>query len=86
MACEGSNLAPGLGVPDARGLVLRGSDHARAVRAESGGRKITMAFEGRDLASPVSASQMRAVLSSEAVTTHLLSTEGGRMKISSVAI
>ena len=51
MAFEGRDFAPGLGVPEARGVVIGGGDDALAVRAEGGRHnRSVMAFEGRDFA------------------------------------
>ena len=66
----GQRLA-GLRVPDPGGPVARGGDHARAVGAELGGEDLPLMAQrlGQRLAGL--ASQTRAVLSAEAVTTRV---------------
>ena len=71
MAFEGRDFAPGRGVPDARGLVIGGGDDALAVGAEGGGTNRFLMSLRVAISRPVAASQMRAVWSSDAVTTRL---------------
>ena len=58
----------GLRVPDDGGLVFRGGDDARTIRAERRGGDAGSMSRASPGGSPVSASQMRAVPSFEAVT------------------
>ena len=63
MAFEGCDFAPGLGVPEPRGVVTGGGDDARAVRAEGGrDERTVMAFEGRDFAPGLGVPESRGVV------------------------
>ena len=80
-------MTPPDGVPDPRGLVVRCGDDAAAVRAESGGiDSIRVSLEPAR-SPPESASQIRAVLSSEAVTMRAtVSTECGGNHLAPVSL
>ena len=69
MALESGQELAAVGLPEPRGLVLRGGEHAAAVRAED--RAVTLPVWPWKMAKslPLSASQSRAVSSSEAVST-----------------
>ncbi len=69
VVAQNGDLLGGRGVPDARGLVVRRGDDARAVGAERGGMSPNPRGRCRTaICLAVAASQTRAVLSSDAVT------------------